>query len=162
MDALFPRTPPDGSPSSRGPKPPGPRLHCRRAACSAQDGPLPAHPRPPARPARAGTARHPQARPAEHGQARDALEELEAWATNPAAPPFFALLGEYGIGKTTTLKQFTRDLLEKRKSRPELPLPIYVDLRDYVSDAQDNDSVPTTEQFSPASSRATGSCGIAP
>jgi hypothetical protein len=41
-------------------------------------------------------------------QARNALEELEAWATNPDAPPFFALLGEYGIGKTTTLKQFTR------------------------------------------------------
>ncbi len=85
--------------------------------------------------------------PTEHVQARDALEELESWATDPNAPPFFALLGEYGIGKTTTLKQFTRDLLEKRKTRPELPLPLYVDLRDYVSEAQDKDSVHSTEQI---------------
>jgi WD40 repeat protein len=85
--------------------------------------------------------------PADHIQARDAIEELESWATNPNAPPFFALLGEYGIGKTTTLKQFTRGLLEKRKSRPELPLPLYVDLRDYVSETQNKESVPTTEQI---------------
>ncbi len=78
-------------------------------------------------------------------QARDALEELEAWATNAAAPPFFALLGEYGIGKTTTLKQFTRRLLKERKTRPELPLPIYVDIRDYVGTSKD--SVPTIDQL---------------
>jgi WD40 repeat protein len=78
-------------------------------------------------------------------QARDALEELEAWALNAAAPPFFALLGEYGIGKTTTLKQFTRHLLKERKSRPELPLPIYVDIRDYVGTSKD--SVPTIDQL---------------
>ncbi|WP_224362127.1 eIF2A-related protein [Hyalangium versicolor] len=84
---------------------------------------------------------------AEHVQARDALEELEEWAINPEAPPFFALLGEYGIGKTTTLKQFTRDLLEKRRTRPDLPLPIYVDLRDYVSETRDKDSIPTLEQL---------------
>ncbi len=82
---------------------------------------------------------------AEHVQARDALDELESWATNSAAPPFFALLGEYGIGKTTTLKQLTRHLLEERKSRPELPLPIYVDLRAYVGETRD--SVPTIEQL---------------
>ncbi|HEX8825948.1 MAG TPA: TIR domain-containing protein, partial [Archangium sp.] len=82
---------------------------------------------------------------AAHVQATDALEELEAWVTNPSAPPFFALLGEYGIGKTTTLKQLTRQLLEKRKTRPELPLPIYVDLRGYVGEAKD--SVPTIEQL---------------
>lgn len=64
---------------------------------------------------------------------------------NPDTPPFFALLGEYGIGKTTTLKQLTRQLLEKRKSRPELPLPIYVDVRDYVGESRDH--VPTLEQL---------------
>jgi len=83
----------------------------------------------------------------EHLQARDALNELEAWAKNtaPDAPPFFALLGEYGIGKTTTLKQFTRHLLEARKSDPRLPLPIYVDLRDYSGTA--GEGVPTIEQL---------------
>nr|WP_224247481.1 TIR domain-containing protein [Hyalangium gracile] len=82
-----------------------------------------------------------------HVQARDALEELESWASNPDSSPFFALLGEYGIGKTTTLKQFTRHLLKERRARPSLPLPIYVDLRDYVSEAHDKESVPTIEQL---------------
>ncbi|MFP2909424.1 TIR domain-containing protein, partial [Pyxidicoccus sp. 3LFB2] len=83
----------------------------------------------------------------EHLQARDALNELEAWAKNtaPGAPPFFALLGEYGIGKTTTLKQFTRHLLDARQSDPGLPLPIYVDLRDYTGGAGDGD--PTIGQL---------------
>ena len=100
-------------------------------------------------------------------QARDALKELEAWATNSDAPPFFALLGEYGIGKTTTLKQFTRQILDKRSGGPdgrapqrksasnsdgpvihakeELPLPIYIDLRDYVVDRKEY--VPTIEEL---------------
>jgi len=34
-----------------------------------------------------------------HDQARDALEELEAWATSNDAPPFFAILGEYGMAR---------------------------------------------------------------
>ncbi|MGZ3458538.1 MAG: TIR domain-containing protein, partial [Archangium sp.] len=85
--------------------------------------------------------------PATQAEPRDALEEIESWATSthPDAPPFFALLGEYGIGKTTTLKQFTRHLLERRKSEPKLPLPIYVDLRSYVGTVKD--SVPTIEQL---------------
>ena len=82
-------------------------------------------------------------------QGRDALAELEAWATNSDAPPFFALLGEYGIGKTTTLKQFTRQLLDKLKdpatAKETLPLPIYVDLRDYVGERKDH--VPTIEEL---------------
>jgi uncharacterized protein YjbI with pentapeptide repeats len=90
----------------------------------------------------AGDADH-----AEPHEARDALSELETWAKNsaPDAPPFFALLGEYGIGKTTTLKQLTRHLLDARKSNPGLPLPIYVDLREYS--AASVDGVPTIEQL---------------
>ena len=82
-------------------------------------------------------------------QARDAIDVLEAWAANPEAPPFFALLGEYGIGKTTTLKQFTRHLLGKladaQAAKAGLPLPIYVDLRDYVGERKEN--VPTIEEL---------------
>jgi WD40 repeat protein/uncharacterized protein YjbI with pentapeptide repeats len=84
----------------------------------------------------------------QHDQARDALDELEAWTT-AADEPFFALLGEYGIGKTTTLKQFTRQLLDKLKdpqaARTDLPLPIFVDLRDYVGERKDQ--VPTIEEL---------------
>ena len=81
------------------------------------------------------------------GEARDALDELEAWAVRAEGSPFFALLGEVGIGKTTTLKQFTRQLLEKRQKEPgKYPLPIYIDLRDYVASGQP-DSVPTIEEL---------------
>ncbi|MEM7013757.1 MAG: NACHT domain-containing protein, partial [Verrucomicrobiota bacterium] len=62
----------------------------------------------------------------------DALGFLTDWLTDPQSPPFCAVLGEYGIGKTTTLKKLTRDLLERRKAGElDLPFPIYVDLRDY-------------------------------
>ncbi len=81
------------------------------------------------------------------GEARDALDELEAWAVRAEGSPFFALLGEVGIGKTTTLKQFTRQLLEKRQKEPgKFPLPIYIDLRDYVASGQP-DSVPNIEEL---------------
>jgi hypothetical protein len=76
-------------------------------------------------------------RTADRKQGRDALAELETWATDSDAHPFFALLGEYGIGKTTTLKELTRQLLERRAQSPDdptIPLPIYVDLRDYPGD----------------------------
>jgi len=79
-------------------------------------------------------------------QSLDALKELETWAMDPEASPFFALLGEYGIGKTTTLKHLARELLEKRKKDPQVPLPIYVDLREYSFDPKDS-GVFTTEKL---------------
>ncbi|MDS4059698.1 MAG: pentapeptide repeat-containing protein, partial [Candidatus Contendobacter sp.] len=59
----------------------------------------------------------------------DALQFLQDWATNPKAPPFCALLGEYGMGKTTTCKALTQRLLEARRDNPALPMSIYLDLR---------------------------------
>lgn len=81
------------------------------------------------------------------GEARDALDELEAWALRADGAPFFALLGEVGIGKTTTLKQFTRLLIEKRQKEPgkKYPLPLYIDLRDYVGDTPG--AVPTIDEL---------------
>ncbi len=43
-----------------------------------------------------------------------ALDALQQWALDPDSAPYCALLGEYGIGKTTTLKTFTERLLRKR------------------------------------------------
>ena len=57
------------------------------------------------------------------------LEELKAWVANPDAPPFFALLGEYGMGKTTTCKALAKTLLDRREKGVKVPLPIYLDLR---------------------------------
>jgi WD40 repeat protein len=73
----------------------------------------------------------------------DALDFLDDWACDVEQPSFCAVLGEYGIGKTTTLKQLTRRLLEKRRKDPASPLPIFVDLRHYVSGPQ----VPTLEDI---------------
>ena len=63
-----------------------------------------------------------------------ATDYLMDWASNEDSPPFCAVLGEYGMGKTTTLKAFTRQLLEQRLDNTDLPLPIYIDLREYTWD----------------------------
>ena len=42
------------------------------------------------------------------------------------------LLGDFGMGKTTNLQYFTRSLLEERQKKPNLPLPIYLDMRRMV------------------------------
>ena len=62
------------------------------------------------------------------------LSALEAWITKPSGAPYCALLGEYGFGKTTTTRQFTRQLLTLRETDPSLPIPVYLDLRN-VPDA---------------------------
>jgi hypothetical protein len=71
---------------------------------------------------------------AEPGERRDALVFLKEWVTNPQAQPYCALLGEYGMGKTTTCMALTRDLLDARRDDSGVPLPIYLDLR-HVGDA---------------------------
>ena len=74
----------------------------------------------------------------------DAVAYLEKWVTAKDESPFCAVLGEYGIGKTTTLQFFCRNLLKKRKSAKQIPLPIYLDLRLYQGKL---DPIPTLEQI---------------
>jgi len=76
----------------------------------------------------------------------DALEFLEEWACDDQQPPFCAVLGEYGSGKTTTLKRLTRQMLEKRQEDSDLPLPIYVDLRLCYADPR-HQALPTLEEI---------------
>jgi WD40 repeat protein len=61
-----------------------------------------------------------------------AIERLVSWATDdrPGAPRLCALLGDVGMGKTTTAKLFTQHLVELRKKDAAVPLPILFDLRD--------------------------------
>ena len=73
-----------------------------------------------------------------------ALEALEAWATHERGAPYCVLLGEYGIGKTTTLKQFAQSLLARRRKGEDMPLPIFIDLRAY-SDSIRKGNVPDLE-----------------
>ena len=62
----------------------------------------------------------------------DALTYLNDWLGSENAPPILYVLGDYGIGKTTTLKQLTHDLLERRKTDSSIPVPLFVDLRHYL------------------------------
>ncbi|MGH3875118.1 MAG: NACHT domain-containing protein, partial [Pseudonocardiaceae bacterium] len=64
------------------------------------------------------------------GNAVPAVERLVEWATNSAAPRLCALLGDVGMGKTTTVKLFTQRLLTRRADGERGPLPILFDLRD--------------------------------
>ena len=61
------------------------------------------------------------------------LEHLLNWTTMRRSMPLFALLGEYGMGKTVNCKQLTLDLLERRKQTgadgAAPPMPVYLDMR---------------------------------
>jgi hypothetical protein len=73
------------------------------------------------------------ARRADRSNARDsvpAVDHLVAWALDPKGPSHCALLGDVGMGKTTTTKLLTQRLLEMRETDPAAPLPLLFDLRD--------------------------------
>jgi WD40 repeat protein len=79
---------------------------------------------------------------------QSALDMLVEWARSATAPPYAAVLGEFGIGKTTTLKRFAHRLLDLRERGESAPLPIYLDLRthlSYVDDQQAGTKVPELE-----------------
>ena len=83
-------------------------------------------------------------------QPQSALEMLQTWVCDEKSPPYAAVLGEFGIGKTTTLKQLAHALLDQRADGKEVPLPIYLDLRTHISSIEDNKAqskVPELEPF---------------
>ena len=51
----------------------------------------------------------------------DVQEALSAWALDPAGPPYFALLGDYGLGKTTACQILTRTPHRAPGPRPNGP-----------------------------------------
>jgi len=78
-------------------------------------------------------------------QSQPALDVLEEWALHEGGPLFAAVLGEYGIGKTTTLKQLTHRLLDRREKDPTTPLPIFVDMRAYTKAIHEQKVLPLRE-----------------
>ena len=78
------------------------------------------------------------------GRQIPAIHALQEWVEDENAPPYFVLFGEYGIGKTTTLKQFAQSLLARRRKGEDMPLPIFIDLRAH-SDTIRKGSVPGLE-----------------
>ncbi|EPH05514.1 hypothetical protein HMPREF1531_00943, partial [Propionibacterium sp. oral taxon 192 str. F0372] len=57
------------------------------------------------------------------------LEAMLRWATNPTEPRLFALLGEYGMGKTVTCQRLARKLGAERANDPTVPMPLYFNLK---------------------------------
>ncbi|MBA4393684.1 MAG: hypothetical protein C0407_09045, partial [Desulfobacca sp.] len=57
-----------------------------------------------------------------------ALPFLLRWAEDTARP-FCVLLGDYGTGKTFLARMLARGLLDKRRTKPETPVPLYCDMR---------------------------------
>ncbi|KJE20416.1 WD domain, G-beta repeat-containing protein, partial [Frankia torreyi] len=67
------------------------------------------------------------------GEPTRAVARLLSWAVDesPGARHLCTLLGDVGMGKTTTVKLFTEALLDRRRQHgPAVPLPILLDLRD--------------------------------
>ncbi|MGL4767599.1 MAG: NACHT and WD40 repeat domain-containing protein, partial [Formosimonas sp.] len=58
---------------------------------------------------------------------------LIKWINTPTSYPFVAILGEVGQGKTTAMQMLARELFQLRKVKGNegLPLPFYIDLRNY-------------------------------
>ena len=57
------------------------------------------------------------------------MHTLLEWLKQDKPPHLFALLGEYGMGKTITCQLLDKNLREKRKADFSLPLPLFFDLR---------------------------------
>ena len=77
----------------------------------------------------------PNAAPGIPAQGTPVVDAMLDWVANPAEPQLFALLGEYGMGKTVNCQRFTRQLAERRKANPTLPMPLYFNLKN-VADAR--------------------------
>ena len=57
------------------------------------------------------------------------MNYLLEWVDNPDAPHLFALLGEYGMGKTVSCQRLVEALNTRRQEDAIRPLPLYFDLR---------------------------------
>ena len=77
----------------------------------------------------------PKEAPGIPAQGTQVVDSMLDWVVNPTEPQLFALLGEYGMGKTVSCQRFTRELAERRKANPTLPMPLYFNLKN-VADAR--------------------------
>ena len=60
-----------------------------------------------------------------------AVDFLADWASSDDGSPFCAVLGEVGIGKTTTLMLLAQEMERRRQVDPSVPAVIFIDLKDY-------------------------------
>ena len=87
-----------------------------------------------------------QRKVAPEGSGVPVLDHLLNWAIKRRSTPMFALLGDYGMGKTVNCKRLTLALLELRKqsrmAEQPAPMPVYLDLR-YARGLFRNETPPT-------------------
>ena len=60
---------------------------------------------------------------------RELVPDMLNWVEN-GTEPIYAILGDYGMGKTFSCRIFAQRLEEARSKNPSLPAPLYMDLRD--------------------------------
>ncbi|CAK8722905.1 hypothetical protein GCAAIG_12580 [Candidatus Electronema halotolerans] len=73
--------------------------------------------------------RHLRAADEEQITTREALADMLDWLTDDKSC-LYALLGDYGMGKTFTCRMFAQRLAERCQQESNLPKPVYLDLRD--------------------------------
>ncbi len=64
-------------------------------------------------------------------EGKKALELLDEWTKPDNTTTLFALLGQYGMGKTFTSKVFAKQQIERYRRGESKLIPIYFDLRDF-------------------------------
>jgi len=64
---------------------------------------------------------------------RDVVDFLLEWVRDPTGPPYCALFGELGMGKTTNAKEFSRMLWARRRNGESVPKSVFLDLK-YVGE----------------------------
>ncbi|MFZ6779711.1 NACHT domain-containing protein [Undibacterium sp. Ji83W] len=79
-----------------------------------------------------------------------AFDDILTWLSEPEERPIYALLGEYGMGKTTTLQRVTAHLQQQRRLNIDSPAALYFDLRKVdtllAASAQHPGKVPTLQE----------------
>ncbi|MDR3203098.1 MAG: NACHT domain-containing protein, partial [Bifidobacteriaceae bacterium] len=64
-----------------------------------------------------------------------AIPRLMSWLTLEGEPAHCALLGDFGMGKTTACRMLTKELIERRRTGDEtVPVPLLFDLTDTAVD----------------------------
>ncbi|WP_420208297.1 NACHT domain-containing protein [Candidatus Electronema sp. JC] len=78
----------------------------------------------------------------------ETLADLFDWLEN-SETSLYALLGDYGMGKTFTCRVFAQQLAERCATNPNLPRPVYLDLRDVPTFVRDGNITrqPTLEEM---------------